>query len=329
VFVDLTGQALVDYRSAQVDPDDFDDFWATTLGAARQHDLGLTVTPVQTGLATVDVYDVTFAGFDGQPISAWLRIPRGVAGPLPAVVEYVGYGGGRGAPFASLLWSAAGYAHLQMDTRGQGSAWSLGATPDAAGSGPQVPGFLTRGIESRESFYYRRLITDAVRATDAAKKLVGIDAGRIAVLGRSQGGGLALAAAGLVPDLSAVLAGVPFLCDFPRASVITDAIPYKEIGQYLATHRHATGQVHRTLAYFDGVNFAKRAMAPAWITVGLMDAVCPPSTVYAAFHNYGGEKNLTPWEYNGHEGGGPADEAIFLAALAGVFGQPSNSAKGM
>ena len=40
----------------------------------------------------------------------------------------------------------------------------------------------------------------------------------------------------------------------------------------------------RTLSYFDGVSFARRAAAPALFSVGLMDMVCPPSTVYAAFN---------------------------------------------
>ena len=54
---------------------------------------------------TIDVWDVTFAGFGGQPIKGWFLAPRDVAaspfardGKLPCVVEYIGYGGGRGRP---------------------------------------------------------------------------------------------------------------------------------------------------------------------------------------------------------------------------------------
>ncbi|MFJ6677320.1 acetylxylan esterase [Actinosynnema sp. NPDC091369] len=43
-----------------------------------------------------------------------------------------------------------------------------------------------------------------------------------------------------------------------------------------------------TLAYFDGVHFAQRATAPALFSVGLMDPIRPPSTVYAAFNHYAG-----------------------------------------
>lgn len=319
MFLDLPETELRAYRSAQSDPADFDEFWQRTLAESRAFDLELTVTPVETGLATVQVFDVTFAGYHGQRIRAWLRLPAGAAGPLPAVVQFVGYGGGRGHALENLLWASAGFSHFQMDTRGQGSVWSAGDTADPDGAGPQVPGFMTRGIESRETYYYRRVIADAVRAVEAARSLDVVDASRIAVLGGSQGGGIALATAGLVPDLAAAIAYVPFLCDFRRATVITDNDPYKEVGRYLATHRDRAAQVHETLAYFDGVNFAKRGVAPAWFSTALMDPTCPPSTVFAAFNNYAGDKQITVWPYNGHEGGGVQDDALALGVLREVF----------
>lgn len=36
----------------------------------------------------------------------------------------------------------------------------------------------------------------------------------------------------------------------------------------------------------------------------MMDEVCPPSTCFAAYHRYGGPKDLRVYEFNGHEGGG-------------------------
>ncbi|MBD8140821.1 acetylxylan esterase [Frigoribacterium sp. CFBP 13605] len=318
MFTDLPEPALREYRSTQTDPDDFDEFWATTLSETRAHPLDLRVDRVDTGLTTVDVYDVTFSGWAGQPVRAWLRVPAAAEGPLPAVVQFVGYGGGRGAAVENLFWSSAGFAHLQMDTRGQGSGWSLGDTPDPDGSGPAHPGVMTRGIDSRETYYYRRVFADAVRAVEAARGLDAVDASRVSVVGGSQGGGIALAVAGLVPDLAAVAAYVPFLCDFRRATVITDADPYKEIGRYLAVHRHRASSVHDVLAYYDGVNFARRATAPALFTTALMDPTCPPSTVFGAFHAYAGAADVTVWPYNGHEGGGFEDDLLALALFRGA-----------
>jgi cephalosporin-C deacetylase len=320
MFTDLPEHELRAYTSDQREPEDFDAFWTETLDDARSFPLDVVLTPVETGLATIDLYDVTFNGFHGQPIKAWLRVPAGASGPLPTIVQYQGYGGGRGHALENLLWASAGFAHLLMDTRGQGSSWGLGDTVDPDGSGPAYPGVMTRGIESPYTYYYRRLFTDGVRAVEAARSLDLVDADRVVVAGGSQGGGITLAVAGLVPDVAAAFPRVPFLCDFPRASVITDNMPYKEIGNYLAVHRDRVGAVHSVLTYFDGVNFAKRAQAPAWFSTALMDATCPPSTVFGAFNAYAGaSKEIVVWPYNGHEGGALEDDQRMLATLRGLF----------
>ncbi|MEU1689831.1 acetylxylan esterase [Micromonospora sp. NPDC005707] len=315
MYTDLPEAQLRAHRSDLREPPDFDTFWADTLAEARSCGDPVEVTAVATPLVGLDVFDVTFPGFAGQPVKAWLRVPRDAPGPLPAIVQYVGYGGGRGHPLENLLWAAAGFAHLQMDTRGQGSGWSRGDTPDIAGAGPQAPGMTTRGVEDPRRYYYRRFLTDAVRAVDAARRLPAVDAGRVAVLGHSQGGGAALAAAALVPDLRAAVAYVPFLCDMPRAVTITDSAPYREIRDYLAVHRDREEQVLRTLGYVDGVAFARRATVPARFSVALMDEIVPPSTVFAAVNAYRGPVELAVWRYNGHEAGGIDDDAAALEFL--------------
>lgn len=326
MLTDLPLVELQRYRSAQQSPADFNDFWTETLAQSRSFDLGLTMEEVhRPRVQGVRVFDVTFNGFGGQPVKAWLRLPAEAATPLPVIVQYVGYGGGRGHAFESLLWSAAGYAHLHMDTRGQGSVWSIGHTADQAAGAPQTPGFMTRGIQDPESYYYRRVITDAVRALDVAADITHIDSNRIVVLGGSQGAGIALAVTALAPQVTALFARVPFLCDFPRAIGITDKAPYSEITQYLSVHRHETETVMRTLSYFDGVNFARAARSPAWFSVGLMDATSPPSTVFGAFNAYAGPKDLTIWPHNGHEGGGFEDDIITLEALPQLFAQTKPS----
>jgi cephalosporin-C deacetylase len=320
MWFDLSEEELRSYHSSQEDPVDFDDFWTGTLRQAEQYDLNVTRQPVATGLTEVEVFDVTFAGYGGTPVRAWLRLPVARKGNLPVVVEFVGYGGGRGHALDQLLWSTAGFAHLVMDTRGQGSSWSRGQTPDPEGTGPAYPGVMTRGIESPDTYYYRRLFVDAVRAVQAARSLHMIDPERVALIGNSQGGGIALAAGTLIGNVSAVFTRVPFLSDFRRAITVTDKAPYKEIAAYLKTHREAVDQVHNTLRYFDTVNFARRATAPAWFSVALMDQTTPPSTIFGAYNAYTGPKQIAVWPFNEHEGGGVDDDVIALTALHDVFG---------
>ncbi len=318
---DLPEAELRTYRSRLVEPDDFDAFWSRTLAAAAEHDRAPGVTSVSTPLRTITVSDVSFAGYEGHPVRAWYRRPA-TDEPLPVVVSYVGYGGGRGHWSENLLWAGSGFAHLQMDTRGQGAGWSRGDTADPVGTGPRHPGVMTQGIEDPETYYYRRFLTDAVRAVDAAKRLPGVDPERIGVLGPSQGGAAALAVAGLRSDITAVVAHVPFLCDIPRAVVITDDDPYREVADYLAVHRDRAEATLRTLSYVDGVAFARRATAPARFSVALMDTITPPSTVFAAHNEYAGPAELDVWRWNGHEAGGADDDEAALRFLDRHLQQP-------
>jgi cephalosporin-C deacetylase len=330
-FYDLPREELPSYKPERREEKDFDAFWAATLADASKSPLDPRFLPYHCGLEAVEAFDLSFSGFGGQRVAGWLVLPAARlrsslssfrAGRLPCVVEYVGYGGGRSFPWDNLLWAAAGFAHLVMDSRGQGSAWSPGDTPDEWSSGPAIPGYMTRGIESPETYYYRRIMTDAARAIEAAASHPAVDPERIAVTGGSQGGGLAIAAAALSARARFLMPDVPFLCHYRRATEITDADPYGEIARYLHTHRDSEERTFRTLSYFDGLNFAARTKAPALYSVGLMDTICPPSTVYAAYNWHAGPKEIKVYPYNNHEGGGTFQTRSRLAFAGKLFASP-------
>ena len=132
----------------------------------------------------------------------------------------------------------------------------------------------------------------------------------------------ALLRAQQLPDVRfvAVMPDVPFLCHFERAVGLTGDDPYQEVVRYLAVHRGADERVFETLSYFDGVNMAKRADAAALYSVALMDTICPPSTVYAAFNRHEtADKRIEVYTHNGHEGGQAFQfpkQAAFFSTLA-------------
>jgi cephalosporin-C deacetylase len=322
MLFDMPLEKLKTYLPPREEPPDFDDFWRQTLQETWQHPLDAAFERVDYGLCTVEAFDVTYNGYGGQPIKGWLLLPRERQEPLPCVVEYIGYGGGRGFPLDWLLWSSVGYAHLVMDTRGQGSAWRQGDTPDPEpeGSNPHYPGFMTRGVLDPRTYYYRRVFTDGVRAVEAAQAHPAVDPERIAISGGSQGGGIAVAISGLSPSVRVTMPDVPFLCHYRRATEMTDAAPYSEIAKYCLTHRDKIDAVFNTLSYFDGVNFAARSDAHALYSVALMDLVCPPSTVFAAYNHHAGPKEIRVWRYNNHEGGGTYQAVEKVKFLAGLWG---------
>lgn len=312
-WFDLPLEQLETYQAPDKAPRDFDTFWKYTLAETAAFPLDPHFVQVtDDAYQGVDVYDVTFRGYLGQPIKGWFLEPAGNETPLPCLVTYVGYGGGRGLPVDHLAPAVAGLAHLVMDTRGQGSGWSPGDTPDIEGPaddamprGGHYPGFMTRGILHPETYYYRRVYVDAVRAVEAALAHPHVDPARLAVTGGSQGGGISIAAAALAAGkVRLCMPDVPYLCHFRRSITLIDTMPYNEIALYLKTHRGRSATVFKTLSYFDGLHFAPRIKARCLFSVGLMDTICPPSAVYATYHRVKAKKEMRVYDFNNHEGGG-------------------------
>jgi cephalosporin-C deacetylase len=320
---EATFAALVDFD----EPADFDAFWKQTLDDARAVPADIISMPYQAPLRTLDIADVSFPGFAGQPVRGWLITPRTAKGPLPLLLQYVGYGSGRGSALEHLVWGSCGYAHFVMDTRGQGAD-----TPDQLPSndscargadGPHV----TRGIAEPRDYYYRRLITDAVRAAECLPLHPVVDARRVIVAGASQGGALALAAAALSDSPAALLCDVPFMTSWRHAAHVADRGPYADIAAFCRSGALHPDIVFNTLAYFDGRSFATRAQIPALFSVASMDRVCPPVTVRATYHRYTGAKQLRVYEFNDHEGGRLAHTQEQLAFLREHLESPNDQAR--
>jgi cephalosporin-C deacetylase len=286
-------------------PHDYRDYWDDALDDARRHALDIRREPVPTGLETIQVFDVSFAGWQGRPVSGWLRMPRHRHGPLPAVVHANGYGSGRLDPIDDLTWSAAGFAHLTVNTHGQGGSST---------------GHLLDGILEPEGYYYRGVFTDVARGVEALRCLAEVDGTRIAMIGNSQGGGIALGVGALVPDLVAVLAQAPFLTDAPSALRLAAEPPWTELREYLTTYPERADAVARTLAYVDGVTSARHATVPGWISAGTADDICPVETARSAVSAYAARVSYQEWSEAGHEAGGVADSRAALTILRKRFG---------
>ncbi len=303
-WFDLPLEQLRQYRTETEEPPELDNWWQLRLAQARTQTREPGLTRYEADIyAPVEVYDAEFSGAGGDRIRAWYLRPAGADGRTPVVVKFIGYGGGRGLPIEHALLPALGYSVFVMDTRGQGGRWTTGDTGDHPGGqpgGPENAQVMTRGIGRPEDYYYTRLFTDAAMAVDAARELTG--APQVAVSGSSQGGGLALAAAALVPDQVAVChADVPFLCDIQRAITLAPGAPYTEVPEFLAHQLELIPAALDTLRYVDCALLARRITARCLLSVGLMDTICPPSTVFAAYNEITAGKDISVHPFTGHE----------------------------
>ncbi|WP_217915284.1 alpha/beta hydrolase family protein [Miltoncostaea marina] len=170
---------------------------------------------------------LTLAGGDGRPLAASVFVPPG-PGPYPAAVLVSGFGpqdrygrldGGDG-PYGVLARELAGrgVAVLAYDKRG------------IAGSAGAPLAWLDR----------RPLAADAAAAVRALAALPGVDRARVAIVGHSQGGALAMEAA----------------ASGPATRVVTLASPGRPLGQL----RRAAGAPGRLLQRLAGAAVANATL---------------------------------------------------------------------
>ena len=114
--------------------------------------------------------------------------------------------------------------------------------------------------------------------------------------------GYTLATAALVPQAVAIChADVPFLCDIQRGITLAPEAPYNEIPEFLAHNVDLIPAALNTLRYVDCALLARRITAQCLLSVGLMDTICPPSTVFAAYNEIAAGKDIAVYPFTGHE----------------------------
>lgn len=300
IIADMPLEQLQQYRPPQTKQPDFGAFWKRTLDEALSQPLNEDLEPIPTyPVPEVEVFRASFDGFRAGRCVAWYLRPRdiGFDASLPALVFYHGYSGNKGMPHNYLMWALQGYAVLALDVRGQSGESNDGIIyPEG-----HISGWMTQGIMDPETYYYRGVYMDCVRAAELVAAQPEVDARHMGAAGVSQGGGLTLAAAALSGRFALAMPEVPYLCHFRRALEMAQQDPYLELSRYFRVYPEREEQAFRTLSYFDNLNLADRITCPVLMTVGLLDLICPPSTIYATFNHIKSEKKMCVYPYHGHE----------------------------
>lgn len=298
---DLPLHQLQTYAPPLTRESDFDDFWQATLAELATVPLDIELEETPYPAHGVRLYRLTFSGFGGARIAAWYAEPeQPTAATLnPGLVVYHGYNWSlEGGVHEIVNWALHGYATLGMLCRGQQSSEDSLISPHG-----HAAGWMTKGILNKETYYYRAVYMDAVRALEVLASRPNVHRTRIGVTGGSQGGGLSIAAAALSDIPSVVVSEFPYLAHFQRAIEIVPGGPYLEINEFFRRNGqpHVEEAAMRTLSYHDVMNLAPRIQVPTLISIGLVDEITPPSTVFAVYHHIQAEKQIRVYRYFGHE----------------------------
>ena len=149
--------------------------------------------------------------------------------------------------------------------------------------------YFNHNAADRETYYFRGMYLRLLRAIEYMTLQPEWDGRRILVIGESQGGGQAAAAAGLDQRVSAVVLHVPAMQDLggPRAG--------RRGGwpQPIENHPDVDARMlDATLPYFDGALLLRHSRAEIFCEMGLIDTTCPPSSVWASLNGAPGKKTV-------------------------------------
>ncbi len=304
MLIDMPIEELRTYQGCTPKPDDFERYWDESLAELAALDPEVELTPAAFQCPCADCFDLRFTGVGGARIYAKLLRPRHPQGRKPALVQFHGYSGNSGDWSDKLNFVAAGFTVASLDSRGQGGK-SQDITPV---NGMTLRGHIVRGMDDPDpkKLLFRSNFLDTAELVRIVMGLDGVDPARVGICGGSQGGGLTLACASLVPEVNRAAAVFPFLCDYRRVwNMDLAKQAYEEIQYYFRqvdpTHAHEE-EFFTKLGYIDVQNLTPRIRCRTLMVTGLMDTVCPPSTQFAAYNKITAPKEVVFYPDFGHEG---------------------------
>lgn len=312
-LIDKPLPELRQYRGRNPRPADFDAYWERALAELDATDpKPERVVNGTVSTAFSEHFDLWFTGVGGARIYAKYQRPKGVERG-PAALFFHGYTVDSGDWLDRLPYVAQGFCTAAMDCRGQG-----GRSEDVGGvKGTTLNGHIVRGLDDPDpqKLLFRSIFLDTVQLARVVAGFEEVDDACMAATGGSQGGALALACAALEPRIQRVAAVFPFLCDYRRVwemDLAEDA--YQDLRQFFRRHdplHEREQQLFERLGYIDCQHLAPRIQAQTFMATGLMDAICPPSTQFAAYNRIEAPKEMRIYPDYGHEGIPGVNDQVF------------------
>lgn len=237
-------------------------------------------------------WDVKVDCVGGVPVSGYLTMPADAQPKsLPAIVTFQGAG-------VKTANKAFMPGVIRFDVNAHGIENGKPAKYYQELAKTTLFRYVAKEAENRDKYYFRNMYLRVKRALEYVKSLPEYDGKTLIVVGNSQGGGQTLVAGGLDPDVILLQASVPAMCD--HGGGLAGRVPGWPRLLPVKNGKAVNPAMARTLPYFDAVFFARRIKAEAYLSVGLVDTTCSPTSVFAAFNAIPGKKHITVLPRNGH-----------------------------
>ncbi len=281
-------------------PKDFDQFWAAEKKALRTLPLNVKTIALKDGGPAFSCKELEINCAGPKPVRGYFARPESAkvkSLPIVLIVHAAGVKGSwcRSEPGNAVRYAKMGQGALCFDLNAHGMLNGQSEEYYINLENGELKDYPYWGMESRSDFYFRGMYLRLIRTLDFLASQPEWDGKRILVIGESQGGGQALAAAGLDKRVSAVVATVPAMCDW---------------GGTLAGRRGGWPQpferggdmdnLMATLPYFDTAHLLKGSKATVFTEIGLIDMTCPSTSVYAAVNLSKGKKIIFAVPYRQH-----------------------------
>ena len=275
-------------------PDDFAEFWENALAQADKVPMLVRERYApQESDDRVDVYYVRIQSYRaGNYVYGVLSVPK-TEGPKPAILRLPGAAVRKFSGIDPLAYE--GFVVLNIGVHG------IPVDQDAEMyrqlENGAMSGYVLKGIENRDTYYYKRTYLGCVRAVDYLCSRADVDTARIACYGGSQGGMLSIVTASLDRRISALFAYYPAFCD------VTGYYYGRSGGWphlFLDKSDPLIEQKVAVSKSYDVVNFARFLTQPGFYAWGFNDIVCCPSSTFSAYNVIPASKTLRVARDTGH-----------------------------
>lgn len=261
-------------------PVDFMEFWQNEISEARKIPLNYNLTLLaDRSTSTTNVYQLDFENHKrDSKFYAVVSIPK-KEGKYPALVRFPG--AGYNPTFSGASFSASKniivvdvYIHEHPVTMNTAYYDNLKNTT--------LKNYFLDGIESRDTYYFKRVIIGCVKTIDCIFEFPEFDGENVISYGSSQGGALSTITTGLDKRIKYFTSLFTAMSDQPgylyeRAGGWPHYFRGKNIVNVNPDALHST-------QYYDVVNFARFIDVPGLFSWGYNDTTTPTTSIYASYN---------------------------------------------